>query len=411
MAKTYTDLHELARQLRACQRDGQRVVLANGCFDVIHGGHVSYLEDARACGDVLVVGLNSDPSVRRLKGQGRPVCNEGERLTVLEALRCVDYIIVFEEDTCENLLRVLRPDVHAKGTDYTAEGVPERAISDELGIRTVITGNPKENATKTMIRKVAGDDKAGKPRDTVPVVKISGDEIAGESIVAMRRAARRFARRLYATPVINRETGFSIRISGKSLSHAFNNPGVQHIQAVAALPDLLRHGIKVASNVHRRGSPDVMQVHTFVAPLQIGDVFYRMKMTVFEYRCGDKAAEEKKLHDHVGEQIERPGGYAQTTSREEKLGAVPAPGLTYMNIRDLLAEVKGKERPAQPGLDVPSITGHELDKPAVMPEGMSPASPLPDSGTAGLTVLSLRQENAEVKGKERSPMPPTDLSR
>ena len=96
----------------------------------------------------------------------------------------------------------------------------------------------------------------------------------------------------------------------------------------------------------------MMQVHTFVAPLQIGDVFYRMKMTVFEYRCGDKAAEEKKLHDHVGEQIERPGGYAQTTSREEKLGAVPAPGLSHISTADLLSEVKGKERSPMPPTDL-----------------------------------------------------------
>lgn len=154
MGKIENNLAQLAEKVRAWQALGRTVVLANGCFDVLHGGHVSYLEDARACGDALVVGLNSDASVRALKGDNRPICTEQERASVLEALRFVDAVIIFGEDTCENLLRELRPDVHAKGTDYTAENVPERAVSDELGIRTVITGAPKENATKTMIRKM-----------------------------------------------------------------------------------------------------------------------------------------------------------------------------------------------------------------------------------------------------------------
>lgn len=154
MAKRYSDLASLAADVRSHQQAGRAVVLANGCFDVVHGGHVSYLEDSKACGDILVVGVNSDASVRALKGDNRPICNEEERLSVLEALRPVDCLVVFGEETCETLLRTLRPDVHAKGTDYTEENVPERHISDELGIRTVITGAPKENATKTMIRKV-----------------------------------------------------------------------------------------------------------------------------------------------------------------------------------------------------------------------------------------------------------------
>lgn len=154
MARIFTDIQKLAELICEMQDAGKRVALANGCFDVVHGGHVSYLEEARACGDCLVVGLNSDASVQKLKGANRPVCNERDRLAVLSALRCVDFLIVFEEDTCENLLRTLRPNVHAKGTDYTAETVPERRVSDELGIETVITGNPKENATKTMIKKV-----------------------------------------------------------------------------------------------------------------------------------------------------------------------------------------------------------------------------------------------------------------
>lgn len=154
--KVYAILAELAVEVRKLQSMRKRVVLANGCFDIVHGGHVSYLQDARNHGDALIVGLNTDPSVRKLKGENRPVCNLEERIRLLEALRCVDYVIPFDEDTCENLLRVLRPDVHAKGTDYSVDTVPEKTISDELGIETVITGAPKENATKAMIRKVRG---------------------------------------------------------------------------------------------------------------------------------------------------------------------------------------------------------------------------------------------------------------
>jgi len=158
MPVIYNDPLELAAEIRKHQSEEQRVVFANGCFDLIHGGHVSYLEDAAACGDILVVGVNGDISVRSLKGDKRPICPIEERLLVLESLEVVDYLIAFDEDTCETLLRTLRPDVHAKGTDYTAENVPERAISDELGIETIITGNPKENATKTMIKKANSED-------------------------------------------------------------------------------------------------------------------------------------------------------------------------------------------------------------------------------------------------------------
>jgi len=154
MARIFRDLGKLAAEMRRQQRRGRRIVFVNGCFDLLHGGHASYLEEAATHGDLLVCGVNSDASVRELKGEGRPICNEEERLAVLAALRCVDYLIVFEEQTCERLLRTLRPDVHAKGTDYTVDTVPERVVSDELGIETVIAGDPKENATKAIIRKV-----------------------------------------------------------------------------------------------------------------------------------------------------------------------------------------------------------------------------------------------------------------
>ena len=153
MGKVFNDAADLADRIQKLKDQGRRVVFANGCFDVVHGGHISYLEEARTHGDVLVVGLNNDDSVRRLKGSNRPICTEDERALVLESFRCVDYVVLFPEDTCENLLRTLRPHVHAKGTDYSVDKVPEKVVSDELGIETVITGASKENATKTIIQK------------------------------------------------------------------------------------------------------------------------------------------------------------------------------------------------------------------------------------------------------------------
>ncbi|HBF34058.1 TPA: transcription antitermination factor NusB [Candidatus Sumerlaeota bacterium] len=153
MGKIFDKAADLAERIQKHKEQGRRVVFANGCFDVVHGGHISYLEEARTHGDVLVVGLNNDASVRRLKGSNRPICTEEERALVLESFRCVDYVVLFPEDTCENLLRTLQPHVHAKGTDYSVDKVPEKVVSDELGIETVITGAPKENATKTIIQK------------------------------------------------------------------------------------------------------------------------------------------------------------------------------------------------------------------------------------------------------------------
>lgn len=134
--------------------EGKRVVFANGCFDVLHGGHVSYLEDARAQGDVLIVGVNSDASERGLKGPTRPIYREQERLELLSAIRFVDYLVLFDEPTCDGLLRALKPDVHAKGTDYSVETIPEREVARELGIQVYIAGPPKENASRGVIATV-----------------------------------------------------------------------------------------------------------------------------------------------------------------------------------------------------------------------------------------------------------------
>ena len=130
------------------------MVFANGCFDVLHVGHVRYLQAAHAEGDILVVGINDDASVRNLKGPGRPVLEEAARAGLVAALREVDYVVIFSEPTAEALLRDLRPDVHAKGTDYTPETVPERATAKSLGIRVAITGDPKNHSTRAMLESL-----------------------------------------------------------------------------------------------------------------------------------------------------------------------------------------------------------------------------------------------------------------
>ncbi|HKD50422.1 MAG TPA: adenylyltransferase/cytidyltransferase family protein [Candidatus Acidoferrum sp.] len=132
------------------KRRGRCVVFANGCFDTLHVGHTRYLEGARREGDILIVGVNDDSSVRGLKGPGRPVLDENARAQLVAALRCVDYVVLFCEPNVEALLEELRPDVHAKGTDYTAETVPERATAARLGIRVAIVGDAKDHSTRTL---------------------------------------------------------------------------------------------------------------------------------------------------------------------------------------------------------------------------------------------------------------------
>ena len=144
----------LREQLAAHKRRGQQVVFANGCFDTLHVGHIRYLEGARREGDVLVVGVNSDESVHALKGPGRPLLDEDARAQLVAALRAVDYVVLFSESTVESLLEELRPDVHAKGTDYTEETVPERATAARLGIRIAIVGDPKGHSTRALLEAV-----------------------------------------------------------------------------------------------------------------------------------------------------------------------------------------------------------------------------------------------------------------
>jgi D-glycero-beta-D-manno-heptose 1-phosphate adenylyltransferase len=133
---------------------GQKVVLANGCFDTLHVGHIRYLEGARREGDILAVAVNSDSSVCALKGAGRPILPEVARAALVGALRVVDYVLLFSEPNVEALLEDLRPDVHAKGTDYTTATVPERATSARLGIRVAIVGDPKDHSTREFLDSV-----------------------------------------------------------------------------------------------------------------------------------------------------------------------------------------------------------------------------------------------------------------
>ncbi len=146
---------ELVRERVAeARRAGHTVVLANGCFDVLHVGHARYLAGAKAEADVLVVAVNGDESVRRLKGPGRPILPAADRAVLVAAFRVVDHVVVFEEDDVRSLLLALRPDVHCKGTDYTAETVPERDVVLSYGGRIAIVGDPKQHATRTLLARI-----------------------------------------------------------------------------------------------------------------------------------------------------------------------------------------------------------------------------------------------------------------
>jgi D-glycero-beta-D-manno-heptose 1-phosphate adenylyltransferase len=145
---------KLLRVVTAAKRAGKRVVLANGCFDTLHVGHVRYLAGAKKEGEILVVGVNSDSSVHSLKGPGRPILEEHARALLVAALRDVDYVVIFSEPNVEALLEELRPNVHAKGTDYTPESVPERKEAERLGIRVAIVGDPKEHSTRALLEAI-----------------------------------------------------------------------------------------------------------------------------------------------------------------------------------------------------------------------------------------------------------------
>ncbi len=145
---------ELKRALEPHRKLGAKIVLANGCFDLLHAGHIRYLNGARAEGDILVVAVNSDSSTQLLKGPGRPVLEGRGRAALVAALSCVDFVVLFSEPNVESLLIDLAPAVHAKGTDYTAETVPERDTSARLGIRVAIVGDSKNHSTRDLLASI-----------------------------------------------------------------------------------------------------------------------------------------------------------------------------------------------------------------------------------------------------------------
>ena len=154
----FDDTGRLSGILEKPRSKGETVVLANGCFDIVHVGHIRYLEEAADHGDLLVVAVNDDDSTRRLKGAGRPVMPAVERAEILSAMRFVDYVLIFTEDTVDGVLRELRPDVHAKGTDYTTETVPETETAREIGCVTVITGDPKDRSSREIISRLRREE-------------------------------------------------------------------------------------------------------------------------------------------------------------------------------------------------------------------------------------------------------------
>jgi D-glycero-beta-D-manno-heptose 1-phosphate adenylyltransferase len=143
---------ELPRLVADWRRSGDRIILANGCFDLLHVGHVRYLHAARELGGKLIVAVNADTSVRALKGEGRPVMPADERAEILASLADVDAVVIFSENEVRAIIREIRPDFHAKGTDYTAESVPERDEVEACGGRVVIVGDPKDHSVTEIIR-------------------------------------------------------------------------------------------------------------------------------------------------------------------------------------------------------------------------------------------------------------------
>jgi rfaE bifunctional protein nucleotidyltransferase chain/domain len=155
VASLILDREALVARITAEKAQGSKIVLANGCFDVLHAGHVRYLEGARALGDLLVVGINSDEQVGRLKGAGRPIMAEHDRAELVASLAAVDLVTIFDEPTVTELLLAIKPDVHAKGTDYTEETVPERDVVRSYGGSVRIVGDPKNHSTSELLRKVS----------------------------------------------------------------------------------------------------------------------------------------------------------------------------------------------------------------------------------------------------------------
>jgi rfaE bifunctional protein nucleotidyltransferase chain/domain len=160
--KFIRDHGKLLQIVNRLKSEGKRIVLTNGCFDLLHVGHVRCLQGAKEQGDVLVLAVNSDESMKKLKRRGRPIMKEKERIEILEALECIDFITLFSEERLDRLLLILKPHVHAKGTDYTEETVPERETVLSYGGKIAIVGDPKSHSTSDLILSITRiqEDKA-----------------------------------------------------------------------------------------------------------------------------------------------------------------------------------------------------------------------------------------------------------
>ena len=153
------DIDELSIIVEKERENGKKIVFANGCFDILHVGHIRYLKEAKELGDLLIVAINSDSSARKLKGNGRPLTPENKRAEIIAAIECVDYVIIFNESNVSSLLLTLKPDIHAKGTDYTEDSVPEADTVKAYGGRVTITGDKKERSSTEIIKKVKAEAK------------------------------------------------------------------------------------------------------------------------------------------------------------------------------------------------------------------------------------------------------------
>ena len=153
MENIFSNLDELIRIVEEKKRRGKKIVLANGCFDIIHVGHIRYLAGAKSHGDILIVAVNDDESTRKLKGPDRPVMPEEERAEIVASFKYVDYVLIFSGETVDSILLSIKPHVHAKGTDYSVEGVPEYNTAKSIGCQTVIVGDPKEHSSSDIIKK------------------------------------------------------------------------------------------------------------------------------------------------------------------------------------------------------------------------------------------------------------------
>lgn len=159
MKSTYLDkiltIKKLELTISQARESNKKIVFANGCFDLLHVGHIRYLVAAKELGDILIVAINSDQMVRELKGDGRPLTSELERAEIIAALECVDYVTIFNTPTVKELLLLLKPDIHAKGTDYTVDNVPERKIVSSYGGQVAIVGDPKNHSTTELLKRLS----------------------------------------------------------------------------------------------------------------------------------------------------------------------------------------------------------------------------------------------------------------